>query len=132
MINKLFYIIYNTYYKHGNYKNDIPPLTVFGIFYTAIVSTCFSMITGIAMVNDPIFFNQHLPKIIMPLLLITSVAITYFSFYYKKRYKLIYNKYKDNLNYDSLFSKILAFTIIVILIISPFIIVLIRNKMYFG
>jgi len=76
MINKLFYIIYNTYYKHGNYKNDIPPLTVFGIFYTAIVSTCFSMITGIAMVNDPIFFNQHLPKIIMPLLLITSVAIT--------------------------------------------------------
>jgi len=32
MINKLFYIIYNSYYKHGQYKNDMPSLTVGGIF----------------------------------------------------------------------------------------------------
>lgn len=33
MLDRLFFIIYNSYFKDGTYKNDIPPLTAGGIFF---------------------------------------------------------------------------------------------------
>ena len=71
MVYKLFYIIYNAYYKHGEYKNDIPPLTVGGIFLG-----CFFSLGLLSYVilgwGNPIYYK--VPKINKPTMLIFTMV----------------------------------------------------------
>ena len=119
MIDKIFYIIYNSYYKHGEYKNDIPPLTVFGIFFYSIYSIIMLTVTFIDFIFDSKTYfshgNQTFFKFVM------CGLITFFAFYYRKRYQAIYNRYKDNGFYNSKKAKFLAFTFIILVCLSPMI-----------
>lgn len=131
MIDKLFYIIYNSYYKHGKFHNDSPPLTVFGIFCIATNSLLMMSVSSVYQYNDPLYLRKnHLPN--RGIWLIISVALVYFTFYHNKRYQKIYEKYSHNLAYDALLQKVIAFTTMVLLIATPFIFALIYNKLYFG
>ena len=132
MIDRLFYIIYNKYYKHGEYKNDIPPLTVFGLFLAAITALLLLMYIIIKLAIDPTSYQQHRVKFPFGLIFIIGLLITYFSFYYRQRYKIIYEKYKDNLNYDSLQIRIFAFVIVYLTIFSPFIYGVLWIRIYQG
>ena len=132
MIDRLFYIIYNSYYKHGNYKNDIPPLTVFGLFAVALFSLGLCFIYAHYLVKDPDHFIKHQPISGKTVWMIGSLFLTYFLFYYNKRYKKIYEKYKHITAYDSVQYKVIAFIIIFTLICSTIIMGLVYNKLHFG
>ncbi len=120
MIDKLFYIIYNKYYKHGDYKNDIPPLTVAGLFVIAVMSLI--MLTWLAgkVTIDPTAYAEHRLKLPRGIFLI-AIGITFFSFYYNSRYKAIYERYKNEAHLDSTRARVIAFIIIFLAILSPMI-----------
>lgn len=130
-MDKLFYIIYNSYYKHGKYKNDIPPLTVFGIFCIATFSVIIGIVYSFYLINDPTYFRTHKAPG-KGIFFAVAVIITYASFYNNKRYKLIYNRFKDVSKYDSLTYRFIAFVIMFLFIISSMIFMLVYNKIYFG
>jgi len=130
-MDRLFYIVFNSYYKHGTYKNDIPPLTVFGIFCIAIFSNLLLLRDVILLLNDPMYFRTHKASSIIPYL-IASAIITYFTFYYKKRYVKIYERYCHITLYSGILAKIIAFATIIFLISLPVLFALLYNKFYFG
>jgi hypothetical protein len=132
-MNKLFYIIYNAYYKHGEYKNDIPSLTVGGIFSIFFFSIGYSSLIIIKLINDPFFL--HLPKLSKPIMSLITILfgiIVYFIFYYGKKYQKIYETYKEDVFLNSKLAKGLGFFFVFLIILSPLIIGLIRNKIYFS
>lgn len=131
-MDRLFYIIYNTYYKHGEYKNDIPPLTVFGIFCVAICSVGICIIFGYHLIQDPLYFRHKRQSGGNGFWFLCSVVITYFTFYHNKRYRIIYDKFKDIHQFDNLTYRVTAFVFMILLIFSPIIFGLIYNKLYFG
>jgi len=131
MTDKLFYIIYNSYYKHGKFQNDNTPLTVFGIFCIATNSLIMTLVSSVYLYGDPLYLRKnHLPH--RGIYLITSIVLTYFAYYHKKRYQHIYERYSQNKTYDALYSKVAAFSAMVLLIVTPFIFALLYNKLYFG
>ena len=133
MINKLFYIIYNSYYKHGEYKNDTPSLTVGGIFLVFFFSIGYSGLIIIKLLNDPFFL--YLPKLINTILILFTILfgiIVFFMFYHNKRYQEIYLTYKEDVFLNSKLAKLLGFFIVFFIILSPLIIGLVRNKICFG
>ena len=131
MIDRLFYIIYNSYYKHGNFKNDIPPLTVFGLFCMALFSITLCFVYAFYLISDPTYF-RHNPPLGKSIYFIASIVLTYLGFYRKKRYKTIYDRFKHIQSYDQLPVKILAFTIVLLVIISPIVGAFVFNRIYFG
>ena len=129
-MDRLFYIIYNSYYKHGKYKNDIPPLTVFGIFCIAVLSLATTIIYNIYLFNDPWYFRNNRFPTGFTWLFGLSVVLTYFMFYYRRRYKRIYEKYKLVSKYDKLPVKVIAFCLMVLLICLPVIEAILFNRLY--
>ncbi len=124
----IFYIIYNSYFKHGNYKNDIPPLTVGGIF--TVVFFCLTLlIKGIRAYvlygNVPFagFEKNH-----APIVGFFCAIAAYLMFYRNKRYINIYNQFKDNQFANSWPGKILGWMAIILLMLSPFIFTSIRKN----
>jgi len=131
-MDRFFYIIFNSYYKHGSYRKDIPSVTVFGIF----VGFFFGLILLLIEVNEffknPRFKGLGMEKTDYYLLGILSAAIVYFLFYFRKRYAVIYEKYKDSRFLNSKGAKILGFCVAVLFIISPLLFGIVRNKIIFG
>lgn len=130
-MNKLFYIIYNSYYKHGEYKKDIPTLTVgaiFGIFFSSIGRSILDIIGWI----NPIYYPIKLSKPFFWLLLIAYSAIVYFAFYHNKRYQKIYEAYKEDVFLNSQKGKFFGFFIVFGIILLPVILALIHNKIFLG
>jgi len=131
-MNRLFYIIYNSYYKHGKYNNDNPSLTVGGMFLVFFLSICLDIAFLIKLMEDPLFLN--FPKKSKPImLLVISMfgSIVYFLFFYNQKHHKIYEIYKEDVFLNSKTAKYLGFFIVFFTIVSPLIIGLIRNKIYF-
>lgn len=107
MIDKLFFIIYHSYYRKGNYKNDIPPLTVDGIF----TISCFGIIISCKAlyergINIP---AQKMEKPMVLLVLFCTAIVVYLFFFFKRRYIKIYQKYVDDKFLSSKMAKIIGF-----------------------
>lgn len=136
MIDKLFYIIYNSYYKHGEYKNDNPSLTVGGIFVGCFFGIGLS-IKSIINFTNPLFdpVNNPAAKASKPLMLLVTLicgVLVYFVFYHNKRYQKIYEQFKEDGFLNSKLAKYLAFTTAILIIISPLILALLYNKICRG
>jgi hypothetical protein len=132
-MNKLFYIIYNSYYKHGEYKNDNPSLTVWGIFLIFFFSISLDIVIITKLINDPLFLHFQKPS--KPFILLGLVlfgALVYFLFFHNKRYYEIYETYKENIFLNKKSTKYWGFFIVFFIIVSPLIIGLVRNKIYFN
>lgn len=124
----IFYVIFNSYFKHGNYKNDIPPLTVGGIF--AFLFFCMVLlIQGIyeyfQFGNVPVRSFGEIYTILIGWI---CAGLVYFIFYYNKRYIRIYNRFKDNKLANSWTGRILGWGLLAFLMFSPFMFVLIRKN----
>lgn len=130
-MNRLFYVVYNSYYKNGEYENDIPSLTVGGIFLIFLSSIVKSISIIIGWVN-PVYSKIKFDKLTLLLFLILYGIIVYLLFYHKKRYLTIYQKYKDNTFLNSKLAKRLGFFIVILVIISPIILVMIQTKIHYG
>lgn len=128
---RLFYIIYNSYYKHGEYKDDIPTLTVGGIFSVSFYCIELSIINIIGFIN-PLYQKMKISGFKSFLISIISLVIVYFLFYHKKRYDKIYERYKDDIFLNSKTAKYFGFIIIVLIILSPFLLAMLQNKILHG
>ena len=127
-----FYIIYNSYYKHGSYQNDMPAFTVFFIFAIAFFCQLFFLRVVFRIIDNPYHRTLGMSRMEIYALSLLSALIIYFLDYYKKRNLLIYEGYKNNLFANSSLGKFVGWAFMGLSILSPFIFLLIRNKIYFG
>jgi hypothetical protein len=131
--NQVFYIIYNAYYSHGRHnKNHIPGLRVFGIFSVMFFCQALFVYGLIAVMRDRNTSMVGPNETGFRLLGLLSVLVTYFLFYYNKKYVAIYYQYKENSLANRTERKIAAWAFIILSILSPFIFLMIRNKLHFG
>ncbi len=131
-MNKLFYIVFNIYYKNGNYKNDIPTLTVGGIF--TVFFFCLTLLFyGMAMtIINPNLRSYGVNKPVSFAIGIIMSVIVYFLFFYNKRYMIIYERYCDRPSLNSRTAKVIGLSIIILGLLSPFVYALISNKILLG
>ena len=131
LFNLIFYIIYNSYYKHGNFKNDVPAYTVFFIFRFSFFCQMLFLIGLWDLINDP-YTNAEISKLANIIFFLSCLAITYFLFYLNKKYVVIYNTYKNDLFANSHLGKFMGWSFIILSILFPFLSALIINKIYLG
>jgi hypothetical protein len=124
-IDQVFFLIYNYYYKDGNYKNGgftkFYPwhYTIFVLSFGTMIWTIFITSAGAYYLNNK-FINSSFAPIFI------GCYFLYFSFYYSyfikgSRFQKIYNEFKDTI-YQSKFKSILA---IIILIVLPLILIIV-------
>ncbi len=130
-MDKLFFVIFNSYYKDNEFKNDNLPLTVgglfFGMFFGIYMFFCYSYI-----IYQDVNARQGPTDTLAYLMVILSFSTTYFIFFWNKRYMNIYEKYKDNVTLRKKSIKYFYFFLIFFLILSSLFLGLIRNKLVFG
>ena len=131
LYNFIFYVIYNSYYKHGNYKNDNPPFTVFFIFVIFFFCQLLFLIELYRVIQDP-YTRVIASKSILRVLAFSCFIPTYLLFYLNRKFNVIYDTYKADLFANSFTGKILGWFILIFFILSPFIFSLIRNKIFFN
>lgn len=130
-MDKLFFVIFNSYYKDNQFKNDNPPLTVgglfFGLFFGLYVTFyyCYILYLDIETRQGP----TDSAAILLGFL---SVLTTYFVFFGNRRYMTIYEKYKDDIALRSKTTKFFCFFLVFFLILSSLFLIAIRNKLLFG
>jgi hypothetical protein len=88
----IYFHVYNAHYKDGNYHNDIPSLTAYGITATSL---SFILLSLIAFINQ-LFMHTRLTYNSCMGILITSLIAFYFVFLHQKRYNEIYHSIKDS------------------------------------
>ena len=130
-MNRLFYVIYNSYYKDGEFKDDIPSLTVGGIFLVSFFSIGLSISTIIGLIN-PDYEKIKLGEVFTFFSLFFYGTLVYFLFYHKKRYRFIYERYKNDEFLNSKLAKRIGFFFVVLFILSPIILVAINTKITYG
>ena len=130
-MDKLFFVIFNSYYKDNEFKNDNPPLTVgglfFGMFFGIYVSFyyCYILYLDIETRQGPTDSAAYLLGLL-------SLVTTYFCFFWNMRYMSIYEKYKDNATLRKKSIKYFYFFLLFFLILSSLFLSLILNKLVFG
>ena len=137
IIDKWFYVVYNSYYKHGNFTNDHPTWTVGGIFTVVVFCLIFLMDYARELY---IYGLRNIPKtnvkyrVFEPstphLMGLIGFGVVYILFFYKKRYELIYEAYKDDDYLNTKNAKFMAFALVIFVIISPFITPLILHAVF--
>ncbi|WP_396168845.1 hypothetical protein [Flavobacterium sp.] len=130
-MNKLFYIIYNSYYKNGAFKDDIPSLTVGGIFVVFFYSVFKFFLILIEWFN-PIYSTMKLGKTFVYISIGLYGILVYFLFYHKRRYRFIYERYKNDKFLNSKLAKRIGFFFVILMILSPIMIVAVKTKITYG
>ncbi len=127
----IYYIIFNTYYKHGNFKNDKPPFTVFFIWLLCFFCITLSLKTIYEIVYlGPYYKGKGFGKYSKYLIGILCGTLVYFMFYFNKRYVNIYLKYRNNHFANGLVAKLFTWFFVIFLIASPFLTIFLRNLIY--
>ena len=121
-LERIFYIIFNIYYKHGNYKNDTPAFRVFLLFLVC----CFNLLLALAhlikfLIKGP--YTSGRPLIVNIFIAVLAIAIPYYLFLYKKKYVEIYEKYKEDEFANSMLGRITAISFALLCFLSPFIVI---------
>ncbi|WP_017733498.1 hypothetical protein [Nafulsella turpanensis] len=99
----VYFHIYNSYYKDGNYSNDIPHLTAFGIVGCSLGF----MLTTLAASVVKFLDGEKLATTGIYPIMIVGLTITFFMFMYKSKYRKVYYDIKGSA-YDRLPFKIAA------------------------
>lgn len=130
IIDKFFYMIYNSYYKHGDFKNDHPTWTVGGLFTYLVFSLVLLANVFIIRWTDKVSIlgsnSQHKYSLfeLSPAKMIglAGFAVIYLLFFFRKRYEDIYEKYKEDEFLNSTKAKRIAYTVLISIYLAPFII----------
>ncbi|MCS3557487.1 MULTISPECIES: hypothetical protein [unclassified Sphingobacterium] len=130
-MDKLFFVIFNSYYKDNEFKNDNPPLTVGGLF-TAMFFGIYMFFCYSYIIYQDVNARQGPTDTLAYLMVILSLATTYFIFFWNKRYLTIYEKYKDDIALRNKTTKFFCFFLVFFLIFSCLFLIAIRNKLVFG
>ena len=137
IMDKFFYIIYNSYYKHGDFRNDHPTWTVGGLFVFlifAIILLLDLFLIRFSQNSISIFpiENHHKYSLFEPspakIVGLAGFAVVYFLFFFRKRYEDIYEKYREEEFLNSKKAKRIAYTVLISIYLAPFIIPLLLGK----
>jgi len=121
ILDYLFFGIYNSYYKDGHYKNDIPELTAMSIFAGMFGINTFTMLWLFIGLNE-----FQIGKTDAYLLGGFWFLFCYFIFVFRKRYKKIYEKF-SNLSFEQKkLNKFISWSYILLTFISFSIIALLK------
>jgi heme/copper-type cytochrome/quinol oxidase subunit 2 len=105
----LYFHIYNTYYKDGNYSNDIPHLTAFGL-----VGCSLSLLatTGIVFMNYQLTGQRMNTELTIGIVTI-GVLIILFGTLYQRKYESIYEEIKGT-TWDNTLTKAFSWLVTII------------------
>lgn len=109
----IYFHVYNSYYKDGNYKNDIPHLTAFGIVGVSLSL----LLVGIGNIIKFVLTEHKLSTQGYLWLMLSSLLLFYFAFLNKGKYNDIYKELKSS-EWDKTTIKILAWVIVIIGFVS--------------
>ena len=107
-LKSIFFHIYNTYYKDGDYTNDIPHFTAFGWVGTSMGAWLAVMM---ALVNYLLTKSRPSFELVV-LVMVGSLALLYPLLLYQRRYARIYEQIKGS-NMDTPSMKVVAWVIVV-------------------
>jgi hypothetical protein len=107
LLRLIYFHIYNTYYKDGKYRNDIPHLTAFGI-----VGCCLSIILlAVLFTIHQFFFHERISIQLVVLPFIILLGMFYYMFLYESKYIGIYEEFKNS-KWDTWSIKFLSWSIL--------------------
>lgn len=109
----IYFHVYNSYYKDGSYKNDIPHLTAFGIVGVSLSL----LIVGIGNIIKFTLTEHKLSTQGYLWLMLPSLLLFYFLFLNKAKYNDIYNEFKNS-GWDRATMKVLAWVVVIIGFVS--------------
>jgi len=102
----IFFHVYNSYYKNGSYRNDIPHLTAF-----FIVGAAFSMlILTLILYTSKVLFDLTFSKLVVMAFFVVPMPLFAFQFLYKSKYKLIYKEFRKS-KWDTSSIKVLCWLV---------------------
>jgi hypothetical protein len=125
ILNYIYFNIFNSYYKNGRYKNDIPWVTAWGILSAALTFYTFSIISLLRIIRYGTLNGFVFPKPLGFAIGTFFMIVGYFLFLKNKRYLIIYNEFKK---YDQTISnkrkgRIISWTFIflsfIVFVIQP-------------
>lgn len=112
-LHVIYFHVYNSYYKDGNYKNDIPHLTAYGVVGVSLSL----LIVGIGNIIKFSLTEHKLSTQGYLWLMLPSLLLFYFVFLNKGKYNDIYKELKGS-DWDKTAIKILAWVIVIIGFVS--------------
>ncbi|NQZ77537.1 MAG: hypothetical protein HRT61_15765 [Ekhidna sp.] len=106
-LDTIYFHIYNVYYKDGNYNNDIPHLTAFGL-----VGSSFSLIlAAVVSLSNYLLGRQRLSFEFAVFIIVLGLIFFFFKFLYGSRYEKIYNEIRKS-KVDNIWFKILSWLLV--------------------
>jgi hypothetical protein len=115
VIDYIFFGIFNTYYKDGNYKNDIPEYTAMMIFGAMFFLNILALLW--------FFSSGDGSPISKPIAFVIGgfcVLLSYLLFMYRKRYESIYNAFSSYNRRQRQLNKLVAWTYIALSFLAIF------------
>jgi hypothetical protein len=109
IIRLIYFHIYNSYYKDGNYTNDIPHLTAFGIVGCSVSIISLSAIFTVYQ----LIFDKRLTTVMVVVPFVMLLACLFYLLMYDSKYKAIYSEFKGSES-DTVTIKILSWSVLVI------------------
>ncbi len=132
-MKKLFFVIFNSYYKYNNYRDNIATsFTVCGLFALSIFCLSISALTIFSVLSNNYYKPPKFNFFSSILGTAVCLVISYLLFFYKDKHKEIFEMYKDDAYLTSSVPYRLGNGFLILCMLSPFILVLIRNKIILG
>lgn len=103
----IYFHIYNTYYKDGHYKNDIPYLTAYGITGTSLGCLILALLT----VLNYGFTRTRLSVVACLIIFLLCLIVFFVLFIHNARYKEVYASIKGS-RWDTAPMKVIVWIII--------------------
>lgn len=126
MIDKIFFILHNAYYRDGQYgKDETPNLTVCVLLGSVLFTW---LVVFMALAPHFGFEKPALAKLNTHLAGFGCLLVVYFSFYFRGRHKRIYDRYKDQRKLSTRTARVIAYISTFLLIVLPFILMIIVQR----
>jgi len=132
MIDKLFYVLLSYYSRNTNHKIDTPVITVYFIFTFLICSFLLLAAMILSYIQDIERKSTGISKPASYLMLVISGVTVYLLFVVNKRYLKVYNRFRGNKFLNSKAGKWMYWSIALIIVISPYVLILLVNKVVHG
>lgn len=109
ILDYLFFGIYNSYYKDGNYKNDMP-------WYNGMAIFLFTFWCNIITILDVLNSSKNkfpVEKLTSFIIAAVCLIISYLLFVRNRRYDTIYNRYKNFNKTNRIINKVVSWTYVI-------------------
>jgi len=125
-IRLIYFHIYNSYHKDGNYKNDMPHLTALGI-----VCSLSMILLSTMFVAYQLLFKQRPTLGMVGTPFVIFLAYFYFALVHDSKYQSIYSEFKNS-KWDTTVIKVLSWSAMLVAFIMIGLCAYIFNRLRYG